>query len=155
MLSYLSYMLTAVAALLVTCHGLHKCPGNPGLPGIPGLPGRDGLKGQPRLPDSLDTELHNVLVNLDHRLSRLEGVLALNGKIREVGEKILASNGKEVDFASALESCEQAGGTLATPMNEEENEAILEKRKYLEKYQYLLPQYPSSDALQHRLSCTE
>ncbi|NXS42440.1 SFTPA protein, partial [Balaeniceps rex] len=52
-------------------------------------------------------------------------VLALNGKIREVGEKIFASNGKEVDFASALESCEEAGGTLATPMNEEENKAIL------------------------------
>ncbi|KFQ64254.1 Pulmonary surfactant-associated protein A, partial [Pelecanus crispus] len=64
-------------------------------------------------------------------------VLALNGKIRKVGEKILASNGKEVDFASALEFCEEAGGTLATPMNEEENEAILGIVKQYNRYVYL------------------
>uniref|UniRef100_A0A8C8AXC1 C-type lectin domain-containing protein n=1 Tax=Otus sunia TaxID=257818 RepID=A0A8C8AXC1_9STRI len=64
-------------------------------------------------------------------------VLALNGKIIEVGEKILASNGKEVDFASALESCEEAGGTLATPTNEEENEAILGIVKKYNRYAYL------------------
>ncbi|XP_009466433.1 PREDICTED: pulmonary surfactant-associated protein A-like [Nipponia nippon] len=157
MLSYLSYMLTAVAALLVTCHALCKCPGIPGLPGIPGslkgqprvpgllgpsgslmgLPGRYRLPWLEGLPDSLDTELRNVLVNLKHRLSRLEGVLALNGKIREVGEKIFASNGKEVDFASALESCEEAGGTLAAPMNEEENKAILDIVKQYNRYAYL------------------
>uniref|UniRef100_A0A8C3K470 C-type lectin domain-containing protein n=1 Tax=Calidris pygmaea TaxID=425635 RepID=A0A8C3K470_9CHAR len=64
-------------------------------------------------------------------------VLALNGKIKEVGEKIFASNGKEVDFASALESCEEAGGTLATPMNEEENKAILGIVKQYNRYAYL------------------
>ncbi|KAF1671553.1 SFTPA protein, partial [Pygoscelis papua] len=64
-------------------------------------------------------------------------VLALNGKIREVGDKILASNGKEADFASALESCEEAGGTLATPMNEEENNAILGIVKQYNRYAYL------------------
>ncbi|KFQ17850.1 Pulmonary surfactant-associated protein A, partial [Merops nubicus] len=64
-------------------------------------------------------------------------VLALNGKIREVGEKILASNGKKADFASALESCEEAGGTLATPMNEEENKAILGIVKQYNQYAYL------------------
>nr|XP_009487078.1 PREDICTED: LOW QUALITY PROTEIN: mannose-binding protein C-like [Pelecanus crispus] len=90
-----------------------------------------------KLPDSLDTELCNVLVNLKHQLSRLESLLALNGKIRKVGEKILASNGKEVDFASALEFCEEAGGTLATPMNEEENEAILGIVKQYNRYVYL------------------
>ncbi|NXL39366.1 SFTPA protein, partial [Glaucidium brasilianum] len=64
-------------------------------------------------------------------------VLALNGKIIEVGEKILASNGKEVDFASALESCEEAGGTLATPTNEEENKAIMGIVKQYNRYAYL------------------
>ncbi|XP_074763841.1 pulmonary surfactant-associated protein A-like [Athene noctua] len=139
MFSYMSYMLTAVAALLVTCDALCKCPGIPGLFGIPGLPARDGLKGQshlPGLPGSLYTELCNIL-DLKRRLSRLEGVLALNGKIIEVGEKILASNGKEVDFASALESCEEAGGSLATPTNEEENKAILGIVKQYNRYAYL------------------
>ncbi|GAB0192348.1 pulmonary surfactant-associated protein A-like [Grus japonensis] len=64
-------------------------------------------------------------------------VLALTGKISEVGEKILASNGKEVDFASALEFCEKAGGTLAAPRNEEENKAILGIVKQYNRYAYL------------------
>jgi len=64
-------------------------------------------------------------------------VLALNGKIREVGDKILASNGKEVDFESGLGSCEEAGGTVATPMNEEENKAILDIVKQYNRYAYL------------------
>ncbi|NXY17997.1 SFTPA protein, partial [Atrichornis clamosus] len=64
-------------------------------------------------------------------------VLALNGKIRQVGEKMFASNGKKVDFASALESCEEVGGTLATPMNEEENKAIMDIVKQYNQYAYL------------------
>ncbi|NXH20390.1 SFPA2 protein, partial [Bucco capensis] len=64
-------------------------------------------------------------------------VLALNKKIRKVGEKIFASNGKKVDFVSILESCEEAGGTLATPMNEEENKAILSIVKQYNQYAYL------------------
>ncbi|NWJ04106.1 SFTPA protein, partial [Crypturellus undulatus] len=64
-------------------------------------------------------------------------VLILNTKITEVGEKILASNGKEVNFASALKFCEEAGGTLATPMNEEENNAVLGIVKQYNRYAYL------------------
>ncbi|NXG82045.1 SFTPA protein, partial [Stercorarius parasiticus] len=64
-------------------------------------------------------------------------VLALNGKIREVGEKIFASNGKKVDFGSAVKSCEEAGGTIATPMNEEENKAILSIVQQYNQYAYL------------------
>ncbi|NXF91370.1 SFTPA protein, partial [Eubucco bourcierii] len=64
-------------------------------------------------------------------------VLALNGKIRKAGDKIFASNGKKVDFASALGSCEEAGGTLATPMNEEENKAVLSIVKQYNQYAYL------------------
>lgn len=64
-------------------------------------------------------------------------MLVLNGKITEAGEKILASNGKEVDFASALESCKKAGGTLATPMNEEENNAVLSIVKRYNRYAFL------------------
>ncbi|KAM4775358.1 pulmonary surfactant-associated protein A-like [Cyanocitta cristata] len=131
MLSYSSYILIALAALLVTCHALSKCPG---ISGLPGIPGRDGLKG---LPDSLDAERHNALVNLKHRLFRLEAVLALNGKIRKVGEKLLASNGKKVDFASALQSCEEVGGTLAAPKNEEENRAVMDIVKQYNQYAYL------------------
>ncbi|NXM73517.1 SFTPA protein, partial [Serilophus lunatus] len=64
-------------------------------------------------------------------------VLALNGKIRKAGKKIFASNGKKADFASALKSCEEAGGTLATPMNEEENKAIMDIVRQYKQYAYL------------------
>lgn len=61
----------------------------------------------------------------------------MNGKIRKVGEKILASNGKKADFASALQSCEEAGGTLAAPRNEEANKAIMDIVKQYNQYAYL------------------
>ncbi|NXJ75847.1 SFTPA protein, partial [Trogon melanurus] len=64
-------------------------------------------------------------------------VLFLHGKMRQVGDKIFASNGKNVDFASALKFCEEAGGTLATPTNEEENKAILGIVKEYNQYAYL------------------
>ncbi|NXM04430.1 SFTPA protein, partial [Tyrannus savana] len=64
-------------------------------------------------------------------------VVALNGKIRQVGEKVFATNGKKADFASALRSCEEAGGTLATPTNEEENNAIMDIVKQYKQYAYL------------------
>ncbi|XP_068053417.1 pulmonary surfactant-associated protein A-like isoform X2 [Anomalospiza imberbis] len=128
MLSYSSYILIALAALLVTCHALSKCPG---ISGLPGIPGRDGL------PDSLASKHHDALANLTHRLFQLEAVLALNGKIRKVGEKIFASNGKKADFASALQSCEEVGGTLAAPKNEEENKAIMDIVKQYNQYAYL------------------
>ncbi|NXX12214.1 SFTPA protein, partial [Podargus strigoides] len=64
-------------------------------------------------------------------------VLALTGKITQAGEKIFASNGKNVDFVSALKSCEETGATLAAPMNEEENTAILDIVKKYNQYAYL------------------
>ncbi|NXS00203.1 SFTPA protein, partial [Oxylabes madagascariensis] len=64
-------------------------------------------------------------------------VLALNGKIRIVGENMFASNGKKVDFASALHSCEEVGGTLAAPKNEEENKALMDIVKQYNQYAYL------------------
>ncbi|XP_058697828.1 pulmonary surfactant-associated protein A-like [Poecile atricapillus] len=131
MLSYSSSILIALAAVLVPCHALSKCPG---ISGLPGIPGRDGLKG---LSDSLAAKRHNALANLKHRLFQLEAVLALNGEIRKVGEKILASNGKKADFASALQSCEEVGGTLAAPRNEEENKAIMDIVKQHNQYAYL------------------
>ncbi|KAF4788739.1 surfactant protein A [Turdus rufiventris] len=50
---------------------------------------------------------------------------------------MLASNGKNVDFASALQSCEEVGGTLAAPKNEEENKAIMDIVKQYNQYAYL------------------
>lgn len=43
MLSNSSYILIALAALLVNCHALSKCPE---ISGLPGIPGKNGLKGK-------------------------------------------------------------------------------------------------------------
>ncbi|XP_052533595.1 pulmonary surfactant-associated protein A-like [Tympanuchus pallidicinctus] len=161
MLSYSFCMIAAAVALLMPCQA-QNCAGAPELPSIPGVSGLPGLGGLSRylggllqpyrkeklterqwlqrqqdLSISFDDELRNVLLNLRQRLFQLEGVLALNGKITKVGEKIFASNGKEVNFSSALESCEETGGTLATPMNEEENKAIMGIVKQYNRYAYL------------------
>uniref|UniRef100_U3ICY7 C-type lectin domain-containing protein n=1 Tax=Anas platyrhynchos platyrhynchos TaxID=8840 RepID=U3ICY7_ANAPP len=138
MRSYSFCMLTAAAALLVPCHAL-SCPGLPELSNIPGLGGLLRLlsKNSDCLPISPDTEFSDVLENFRQRLSRLEGALTLKGKIAKAGEKIIASNGKKADFSSALESCEKTGGTLATPMNKEENRAILGIVEQYNSYAYL------------------
>ncbi|XP_039403653.1 pulmonary surfactant-associated protein A-like [Mauremys reevesii] len=129
--------------------------GPPGPQGKPGLPGRDGLpgmkgpqgekgnkgeRGEPGpqgLPASVDPELQESLQVLKHRITRLEGVLTLEGKITEVGGKILATNGKEVNFETTLKACEHAGGSIATPKNQEENDAILDIVKQFNRYAYL------------------
>ncbi|XP_019411083.1 PREDICTED: pulmonary surfactant-associated protein A-like [Crocodylus porosus] len=123
--------------------GMMGPPGRDGLPGLTGPKGDQGEKGergepgQQGLPASLDTELQGILSTLRHHIAALEGVLALEGKITRVGEKMFATNGKEVDFAAVLDVCERAGGSVAAPMNEEENNAILSIVKQFNRYAYL------------------
>ncbi|XP_039404070.1 pulmonary surfactant-associated protein A-like isoform X6 [Mauremys reevesii] len=123
--------------------GMPGLPGRDGLPGVKGPQGEKGNKGErgepgpPGLPASIDPEMQESLQVLMHRITRLEGVLTLEGKITEVGEKILATNGKEVNFETTLKACEHAGGSIATPKNQEENDAILDIVKQFNKYAYL------------------
>lgn len=60
----------------------------------------------------------------------------LNGKIQHVENKILATNGKEVDFKTSKATCENVGGNIATPMNEAENSAIVTILKQYNRYAY-------------------
>uniref|UniRef100_A0A8D0GXP1 Pulmonary surfactant-associated protein A n=1 Tax=Sphenodon punctatus TaxID=8508 RepID=A0A8D0GXP1_SPHPU len=123
--------------------GLQGLPGRDGLPGLegprgePGKKGESGEPGPPGLPASADAELEETLRVLKHRTARLEGVLVLQGIIMEVGEKLLVTNGNEVSFDSALETCLHVGGSLATPRNEAENQAILDIVKKRNRYAYL------------------
>ncbi|NWI92909.1 SFTPA protein, partial [Pitta sordida] len=74
---------------------------------------------------------------LEHRISRLEGVLLLQKTITESGEKIFATNGKRGDFNTTLHTCKEAGGSIAAPRNAAENEAILYFVKKFNSYAYL------------------
>ncbi|XP_040293824.1 pulmonary surfactant-associated protein A-like isoform X1 [Bufo bufo] len=74
---------------------------------------------------------------LHHRISRLEAILKFEGRIQMVGNKIIATNGKEVYFATSNSTCNDVGGQIVTPMNEEENAAVLELVKKYNRYAYL------------------
>ncbi|XP_073431017.1 uncharacterized protein [Dendrobates tinctorius] len=74
---------------------------------------------------------------LNHRISRLEAVLKLEGRIQLVGDKMMATNGKEEDFATSNSSCNVVGGQIVSPMNEAENSAALEFVKKYNRNAYL------------------
>ncbi|XP_077206962.1 pulmonary surfactant-associated protein A-like [Paroedura picta] len=123
--------------------------GLPGAPGRDGLPGPEGGKGEPGekgdrgepgiqgLPASLDPEVQKALRYLEQKILHLEGVLALEGMVTKAGDKVFATNGKEVDFETTRQTCQHSGGSIATPRNEAENEAILAIVKERNRYTYL------------------
>ncbi|NWW07398.1 SFTPA protein, partial [Oreocharis arfaki] len=83
------------------------------------------------------TENGDIIHQLEYRISRLEGVLLLNKMITESGGKIFATSGKRADFDAAVEKCKEAGGSIATPRNPGENDAIQYFVKYFNTYAYL------------------
>nr|DBA15424.1 TPA: hypothetical protein GDO54_004637 [Pyxicephalus adspersus] len=116
-------------------------PGRDGLPGPMGQPGLQGLKGEkgdmgPR-GKLLKTYITNICIKHHLLLTIIFSVLLLQGKIQEVGNKILATNGKEVDFETSKTTCTDIGGKIATPMDEAENNAILNILKEYNRYAYL------------------
>ncbi|KFP81015.1 Pulmonary surfactant-associated protein A, partial [Acanthisitta chloris] len=64
-------------------------------------------------------------------------VLRLENKITESGGKIFSTNGKTADFDTTLKTCKEAGGSIATPENPGENDAILHFVKSFKTYAYL------------------
>ncbi|NXU26884.1 SFTPA protein, partial [Thalassarche chlororhynchos] len=85
----------------------------------------------------VDNEMGDVIHQLEHQISRLEGVLRLENKITASGGKIFATNGKKADFLTTLKKCKEAGGSIATPRNPDENDAILYFVKNFNTYAYL------------------
>ncbi|KAM6389987.1 pulmonary surfactant-associated protein A-like [Pluvialis apricaria] len=85
----------------------------------------------------VDNEMEDVIRQLEHRISRLEGVLRLEKMITTSGGKIFATNGKRADFHTTLKKCKEAGGSIATPRNAGENGAILYFVKSFNTYAYL------------------
>ncbi|NXO03571.1 SFTPA protein, partial [Rhinopomastus cyanomelas] len=85
------------------------------------------------LGDETESDIHP----LEHRVARLEGVLHLKEIITAAGGKIFATNGKKADFHTALKKCKDAGGSIATPRNAGENDAIRSFVKSFNTYAYL------------------
>ncbi|XP_075071367.1 pulmonary surfactant-associated protein A-like [Mixophyes fleayi] len=117
--------------------GRDGLPGPIGPPGVQGIKGEKGDIGHPGTPASLDHDLQLQLENIRKQISALEGALLLEGKIKQAEKKILATNGKEVDFKNSITICKSVGGRIATPKDEVENSAILQIVKEWNKYAYL------------------
>ncbi|OCT59760.1 hypothetical protein XELAEV_18000633mg [Xenopus laevis] len=95
------------ACALISCESM----GKEGPPGKNGLSGAKGEKG--------------------------EQVLSLEEQFHQVEGKVFATNGEQVDFEASKMTCEKAGGRIATPKNEAENNAVLNILKKHNEYAYL------------------
>ncbi|KAM4031381.1 uncharacterized protein ACNLHF_018846 [Anomaloglossus baeobatrachus] len=110
--------------------------------GFPDIPGKGRLPNEPQDGNNQISRLEaggspNELQDLNRRISRLEAVFKLEGKIQLVGDKMMATNGKEEDFATSNSTCKGLGGGIVTPMNEAENNAVLEFLKKYNRYAYM------------------
>uniref|UniRef100_A0A8C3LA80 SFTPA2 n=1 Tax=Chrysolophus pictus TaxID=9089 RepID=A0A8C3LA80_CHRPC len=94
---------------------------------MPGFRAEKGISQAylPGFPSVAGNEMEDTVLQLKDRISKLEGVLHLQGKITTSGEKIFATNGKTADFHAAVKMCQEAGGCIASPRNADENAAIL------------------------------
>ncbi|XP_029465327.1 mannose-binding protein-like [Rhinatrema bivittatum] len=101
--------------------------GPKGAKGPPGEKGQEGKSGVMEL-DDLKAQfraLEGEIQTLKDNFEKQQKILFFHGGKR-IGEKVFVTNGKEENFETAKEKCEQAGGLLAAPKNEAENTAIQE-----------------------------
>lgn len=63
--------------------------------------------------------------------------LSLNGKIIVAGDKLFATAEKAVDFDETVRICRAAHGSIATPTNKKENDAIMSFVNQFNIYAYL------------------
>ncbi|XP_025936221.1 pulmonary surfactant-associated protein A-like [Apteryx rowi] len=134
----LFHKIFGAAFFLLTCYAQGNLAGIPSVPDFTHLP-EDGVDEGflPDFPSFVDNEMEDIILQLEYQISRLEGVLRLEGKITAAGGKIFATNGKAADFYTTVQKCKQAGGSIATPRNQGENAAILYFVKQFNKYAYL------------------
>ncbi|XP_019594057.1 mannose-binding protein C [Rhinolophus sinicus] len=107
--------------------GLQGPPGKlgpQGIPGPPGSPGIVGQKGDPgKCPDCDNDLAASERKALRSELDRLKNWLIFSlGK--QVGKKVFLTSGEIMTFDKAKALCAQFQGSMATPLNEDENKAI-------------------------------
>ncbi|XP_019327488.1 PREDICTED: pulmonary surfactant-associated protein A [Aptenodytes forsteri] len=132
----LFHKIFGVAFFLLLCCAQGKPAGIPPLPGFVRLPEYDEGFIPGFLP-LVDSEVGDMIRQLEHQISRLAGVLSLEKKITASGGKIFATNGEKADFQTTLKKCKEVGGSIATPRNPGENDAILYFVKNFNTYAYL------------------
>ncbi|XP_072544603.1 mannose-binding protein A-like [Salminus brasiliensis] len=96
--------------------------GPEGPAGPAGPAGPRGPRGEPGPPGSAQND-PAVLDALKSRLSTVEKVLSFS-TFKKAGQKFLVTNGMKATFDEGLRFCTDAGGTLALPRNEAENQVL-------------------------------
>nr|XP_060625014.1 pulmonary surfactant-associated protein D-like isoform X1 [Anolis sagrei ordinatus] len=127
--------------------GIQGPPGKAGPPGSKGDQGERGEKGEKGDWDGTELEVLRTHVSvLEAELKALQmstrkthraflGYIFPNST--NVGAKIFATNGAEADFQTSKEMCDQFGGQIASPRNEEENNAVLKLATMFGKHAFL------------------
>ncbi|NWW90409.1 SFTPA protein, partial [Rhynochetos jubatus] len=132
------HQVLGVAFFLLPCCAQGKPAGTPPLSGFAHLPEDGQDEGfLPGFVSLVDNKMEDIICQLKKRISRLEGVLHLDKRITASGGKIFATNGKQADFHTTVKKCKEAGGSIATPRNPGENDAILYFVKSFNTYAYL------------------
>ncbi|XP_063819489.1 pulmonary surfactant-associated protein D-like [Pseudophryne corroboree] len=102
--------------------------GSPGDKGTPGLKGDKGATGNIGAPDPVlatkVTDLENKIAALEKSLSSLQKVAYFQSGVVTSGNKIYVPNGLEGNYDTTLATCRGAQGTLPTPLNRFENDAL-------------------------------
>ncbi|KAJ1142398.1 hypothetical protein NDU88_008723 [Pleurodeles waltl] len=115
--------------------------GKQGLKGDPGQPGIMGDRGQKGDPDTLREEQITSLVKqiskLQNQITNLQREVTFKEELAKVGDKIYATNGKEVNYEASRKACEASSGTLPMPLNPEEDDAIAQIMKSKNKRVFL------------------
>ncbi|KAL2080343.1 hypothetical protein ACEWY4_024136 [Coilia grayii] len=106
-------------------------PGPPGKMGPAGPPGAKGEKGEVGRPaaaavttDPLTKSLQADVHRITSRLSVIEKAASFR-VFRKVGDKYYVTEGSQGTFDTGLKFCRDAGGDLALPKSEKENEVLV------------------------------
>ncbi|KAG8521827.1 Pulmonary surfactant-associated protein A [Galemys pyrenaicus] len=106
--------------------GIQGPPGKMGPPGMVGYPGPKGDKGDPGSSSDAETMLANLeqeIMSLKSELDRIRKLQTFSlGK--QSGKKLYVTNGEKMPFSKVKALCEELQGSVATPRNDEENQAI-------------------------------
>ncbi|KAJ6661664.1 hypothetical protein lerEdw1_013903 [Lerista edwardsae] len=78
-----------------------------------------------------------VLLVAGHAQQTCVGALALNGMVVVAGNKLFATTEKTADFDETVRICKTAQGSVATPTNRKENDAIMSFVNRFDTYAYL------------------
>nr|XP_025706172.1 mannose-binding protein A-like [Callorhinus ursinus] len=116
--------------------GLQGPPGKMGPPGDIGAPGASGPKG-PKGDRGDSSVAETKLANLEREVRSLKSELDHVKKLqtfslgKKTGKKLYMTNGETMPFSKVKAPCAELQGTVATPKNAEENEAIQNVAKNL------------------------